>query len=521
MRRRDNIWAGAIVLLAVGIASAQDSSTPPADATGQTEPQQGPVPAYGQENTPITSSENPPLSGIDLPSLEPNVAPLSYLQPGAMISETADSNAANTIGGGTNFSSITRALGSVALRRLWSHYDFALDYVGGAAFYSAQAQRTKFLHQLDFDQKITWKRGAFSVRDSFSYLPEGNFGASYGSQSGTGMSSLGNTSFGAFFGGTALGSFGLASRILNVTLADVEESLTPKSRVTAAGGYAFTHFFETASATGTPFLGVKQISAQAGYDRLVSAHTQVALMYGYQGFDYSVSGMGFHSQIVQGMYGYRISGRMDVLIAGGPQLTYINSQSAVCSDPTLPANVVCQLFGGTLIPITNHTTKLSGAGQLHLRYRFPRTSFDLSYQRYLTSGSGLLAGAQSDIARLSMSRPLTRVWTMVADIGYSRNSRLQQLSVQQLANCVYQGQQNPLGLPFCPGANANTYQYGFIGARLHRQFGHSFQGYVSYQFNRLAFDSSYCANAASCSNTSNRHAITLGLEWTPRPIRLD
>ena len=79
MRRRDNIWAGAIVLLAVGIASAQDSSTPPADATGQTEPQQGPVPAYGQENTPITSSENPPLSGIDLPSLEPNAAPLSYL----------------------------------------------------------------------------------------------------------------------------------------------------------------------------------------------------------------------------------------------------------------------------------------------------------------------------------------------------------------------------------------------------------------------------------------------------------
>ena len=82
----------------------------------------------------------------------------------------------------------------------------------------------------------------------------------------------------------------MASRILNVTLADVEESLTPRSRVTAAGGYAFTHFFETATATGTPFLGVKQISAQAGYDRLVSAHTQVALMYGYQGFDFSVTG---------------------------------------------------------------------------------------------------------------------------------------------------------------------------------------------------------------------------------------
>ncbi len=288
MRRQNNIWAGVILLLALGVASAQDSSTPP-DASGQTEQQQGPVPAYGHENTPITTSENPPLSGIDLPSLEPNAAPLSYLQPGAMISETADSNAANVVGGGNNFSSITRALGSVALRRLWSHYDLALDYVGGAAFYSAQGQGTKFLQQMDFDQKITWRRGSFSVRDSFSYLPEGNFGASYGSQT-TGMSSLGNSSFGAFFGGSALGSFGLASRILNVTLADVEESLTPRSSVTAAAGYAFTHFFETETTTGTPFLGVKQLSAQAGYNHLLSAHSQVALMYGYQGFDYSVTG---------------------------------------------------------------------------------------------------------------------------------------------------------------------------------------------------------------------------------------
>jgi hypothetical protein len=332
---------------------------------------------------------------------------------------------------------------------------------------------------------------------------------------------LGNSSFGAFFGGSALGSFGLASRILNVTLADVEESLTPRSSMTAAAGYAFTHFFETETTTGTPFLGVKQLSAQAGYNHLLSAHSQVALMYGYQGFDYSVTGMAFHSQIIQGMYGHRISGRMDLLIAGGPQLTYIDSQSAVCSDPTLPANVVCQLFGGALIPITNHTTKLGGAGQIHLRYKFPRASFDLSYQHYLTSGSGLFAGAQSDIARVSMSRPLTRVWAMLADIGYSRNSRLQQLSAQQLANCVYQGQQNPLGLPLCPGANANRYQSGFIGANLYRHFGHDFQAYLSYQFNRLAFDDSYCTTVPSCSNTSNRHGITLGLDWTPRPIRLD
>jgi len=502
-------------------AWAQDNATPPADASGQTEQQAGPVPAYGQENTPLTTSENPPLSGIDLPSLEPNAAPLSYLQPGATVSETADSNAANLVGGGAKISSITRALGSLALRRLWSHYDLALDYIGGVAFYSLNGQSAKLLQQMDVDQKIKWRRGALSLRDSFSYLPDGNFGAAYGSEGSVGIGSLGNTSFGAFFGGSSLGSFGLAPRIVNVSLADVEESLTPKSSITAAGGYAFTHFYGGDVSSGTPFLGVTQITAQAGYDRLLNAHTQLALVYGYQGFDYSVAGMAFHSHIVQAMYGHRITGRMDFLIAAGPQFTTIDSQSAVCSDPALPANLVCILLGDTLIPITNHNTKVGVAGQFHLRYKFPRTAFDLSYQRYETNGSGLFAGAQSDIARLGMNRPLSRVWTMFADIGYSRNARLQPLSVRQLATCVYAGQQNPFALPLCPGVNANTYHYGFIGAGLHRQFGHDFHGFATYQFNELSFDNSYCAGLPTCSRTSGRHAITFGLDWTPRPIRLD
>ncbi len=521
MSRRRIIWVVGMLALALGLANAQDSSAPAASASGQADQPPGPVPAYGQENTPLTTSENPPLSGIDLPSLEPNAAPLSFLQPGATVSETVDSNALNVVGGGTNFSSITRALGSVTLRRLWSHYDLALDYVGGAAIYRSHGHSTKLLQQMDVDQKITWRRGALSLRDSFSYMPEGNFGSSYGSAGSMGTGAMGNASFGAFFGGNTLGSFGLAPRIVNVSLADVKESLTPRSSVTAVGAYAFTHFYGSDVSSGTPFLGVKQISAQAGYNHLLSAHSQFALEYGYQAFAYSVAGVAFHSHVVQAMYGHRITGRMDFLIAAGPQLTVIDSQSAICADPNLPANLVCELFGNALIPVTNHQTKLGVAGQFHLRYKFPRTSYDLSYQRFETGGSGLFAGAQSDIARLGMTRSLSRVWNMFADIGYSRNQRLQSLSAQQLATCVYSGQQNPTGLPLCPGVNAKTYQYGFIGAGLHRQFGHDFHGYASYQFNRLAFDNTYCAGLASCSNTSNRHTITFGLDWTPRPMRLD
>src|SRR5271166_1246141 len=189
-------WAMAMMFCALTAVWAQDTSTTPDNG----QPQQ-PVPAYGQEGSPAPITENPPLSGLDLPSLEPHAAPLSYIQPGATFSDSADSNPTSTPGG-SSFISITRALGSVALRRLWSNYDLAMDYAGGAAYYNLKGQGWKALQQMDLDQKISWKRGSLSIRDSFSYLPEGNFGESYGALGSAGVGGLGNTAFGSFWGGS-------------------------------------------------------------------------------------------------------------------------------------------------------------------------------------------------------------------------------------------------------------------------------------------------------------------------------
>ena len=144
----------------------------------------------------------------------------------------------------------------------------------------------------------------------------------------------------------------------------------------------------------------------------------------------------------------------------------------------------------------------------------------LSYQRFVTSGSGLFLGSQSDIVNLNTERPLSRVWSSFADIGYSHNDRLQNLTNQELATCNLPGQTTP-GLPPCPGVNANTSNYGFIGAGLHRAFGRDFHAFASYQFNEIAFDHSYCAPNALCSRISNRNVFTFGLDWTPRPFRID
>jgi len=513
MSKLHSIWTLGMLACALSGAWAQDSSTPPATEPAPQSGQQEPIPAYGQDNAPPPISENPPLSGLDLPSLEPHAAPVSYIQPGATFSESADSNAGTSLGS-QSFTSVSRGLGSVTLKRLWSHYDLALDYVGGIGYYTANGQGLKLLQQMDIDQKINWKRGQLSVRDSFSYLPEGNFGGSYGSLGSQGISSLGSVGFGPFAGGAALGTLGLAPRILNVSVADISENLTPRSAITVAGGYAFTHFYGSAF-TGTNFIGSSQTSAQAGYNRILTPHTQIALAYGYQGFDFSVLGTAFHSHVIQGMYGHRISGRMDLLLGAGPQIILIDTQGAVCSDPSL-SGLLCLLAGDTLVPTTIKNTKLGVAAQARLRYRFTRTSLDLSYQRFITSGSGLFAGAQSDIVRLAANRPLSRVWTAFADIGYSHNSRVQPLSSQQLTQCASKSSQKT-----CPANAATVYSYGFAGVGLHRAFGREFHGYMSYQFNELSFDSSYCAPQTACSRISNRSVVTFGLDWTPRPIRID
>jgi hypothetical protein len=487
-----------ILFLGLGVAWGQDAPVPPAEGNPASGQPQQPAPAYGQENPAPAVSENPPISGLDLPNLEPHAAPLSYLQPGAHVSESVDSNIANSLGG-SEVNSITRAEGSLELQRLWSHYDLSLDYLGGVGNYNVSGVGIRQIQELGIDQKVSWKRGELGVRDAFSYLPEGTFGSSYGSvsQNGAGLGGVG-----VFFGGSALGSLGQVPRILNLSLVDAVETLSPKSSITATAGYGFAHFLQNDPTSGAPLIGSSQITGELGYSRVLNAHDQVAVVYGYQGFNFSTNET-FHSNVIQLMWGHRISGRMDFLAGVGPQFTEIDNELTVLGSLKLHTNDLI----------------ISAVGRARLRYQFPKSSLYASYEHYLTSGAGFFAGAKTDLAHVELNRPLSRVWNAFADVGYSHNTRVTPLP----ASCTSSSSSN------CPGVDAATYQTAFIGVGLQRHFGRSFHAFASYQFNELVFDSSYCGvvQTASgpvsgpCNRISNREVGTIGLDWTPRPIRLD
>ena len=469
------IMLGAIPALAQtesGSGQAQDDSQ-----------RNAPAPAFGQGAPPVVVNDNPPISGLDQPSLEPNIQPRSMLLGGVEASESIDSN----IGSDARpaWHSVSRGLAGLTLQRLWSRYQVAAAYVGGAGYYNAAGSGWKQIHELQAQQSMLWRTGQLTVRDSFSYLPEGAFGySSYGGAGGfqlglgglgTGMGMLGSGFGGQYgiLGSQQIGALGQSPRFTNVTVLDVVQGLSPRSSVTAAASYGLVHF--TDSTQG--FINSQQAGAEAGYNYSLSRKDQIAVTYGFQSFHFpaEVGADNFTTQLVQGMYGHRISGRMDFVIGAGPQWTQIHD------------------------PITGTSTRLSAAGRVSLRYRFRVTYATASFERFQSNGSGFFAGSQSNIAQVQLSRPLGRKYNAFANLGFAHNQRLQSAAL---------------------GVAAASYNYGFAGFAVRRQFSYNWGAFLGYQWNDQVFDT--CPVVGTfCNRIAVRHVATIGVDWHFRPIRID
>jgi len=473
----------ALVLMA-SLAVAQDDS-----GAGST----GAVPAAtapAEQN----NVENPPLSGLDQPAAEPAFGGRSYLMPGFQLSESADSNASGSRGN-SHTSEITRALGSVDLQKIWRQYQLGVDYIAAGNFYAGplfaqnQARATQ-THTLAAVQRILWRTGQLAIRDSFDYLPEGSFGfssyggaASFGSSLGGGVSGSGaGTGLGGGLGAggvgsVSYGSLGYQPRIDNTAILDIVQGLSPRSTVTMAGGYSISHYLEVANPL-FPIINSQQTSGQIGFNHLLSRKDQIGLDYVFQEIHFPRAGSGsVTAHVANVLYGHRISGKLNLTMAAGPQLVIVHHQP---ETKTLAANgsVTFSYFATT------------------------RTNLQLSYRRYVTPGSGFYAGANTDSVRLSLGYRLGRHWTTMSDGGYSHNSNLQR------------------GGSATSGVNSHSYQFWYAGTSLQRQLGPHFSAFASYQFNDLGFGS--CpVGSTTCGVNTIRHTGMIGINWHPRPIRLD
>jgi hypothetical protein len=484
MKLRQYILAAVIGSVAMGTVWAQsdvgqqpsEANQQPSDSTQQTS--NPPPGAFGQEPQPAQATEFPPLSGLDEATLEPGYAARSFLVPGFSITELADTNAGNAIQSrGGHLTGDTHLLGTLALQRMWKRYETVLDYRGGGSLYTGRSRLPNSqVHALDLLNRVMWRTGSLQVRDSFSYLPEGAFGGGFGGVGSLGGSVGGGMTGGGggsgFFGGGQLGTLGSAPRITNVSVVDIQNSISPRSAFTLAGGYAFSHF--TQSNTG--LIDSRQITGQAGYDYALSRRNKVAISYGFQQFTFPSHGGGrFNDHTIHLLFGHQISGRMDLIVGAGPQFVHLTSATV------------------------GSKSRISASGRASLRYKFRKASMSVGYNRSESPGSGLFAGATSDVVRLTVTRPLSKRWDLLTDVGYSHNKRLQ--------SSLF-------------GLQAGSYDYGYAGARLKHAFSRTLNGFFMYQFNNLRTSNAVCLSA-NCGSLSERHVIGAGISWHPQAIRLD
>jgi len=460
---------GAVVLLAAGLGAAwaQSDTGQPAET-----PQQS-VTFPGS----VFSPSNPPVAALDENAMGAGSESRSVLRLAAHFGETLESTLDGTQSSG-DIHSVTRGLGSVELQKIWKRYETDLDYVGGGAVYTNRGRTDAQIHVFNVGEKIHWRRSQLVVHDSFSYLPEGSFGhGSFGGAAGEGLGGGGALHF---------GSLGIAPRITDESAAEFTQTLTPRSAFTVGASYGMVHFTggtqnDNGAPSGdtSPLLDSHQVAAQAGYSHQLNHEDQIGVQYAFEDLHFPRTGASnFTVHLIHGLYTHRISDRLNITVAAGPQFTLIDNP----------------LFKGLNL---NRTT-ISGRASLH--YIFRLTEVTLSYHHYITTGSGFVAGADTDGVRLTAARPLSRLWEVVGDLGYSHNTRVQPVAF----------------------LTPRTFQSGYLGMALRRHITQDISGFFRYQFTTLTFDDSTCTlTGASCGGISHRNTATLGLDWNFRPIRLD
>ena len=461
----------ALLILGMGMAAAAQD-TPPSGG----EPASPPVPGFGQ-NAPVLSPENPPVTGLDAPRLDLPTASRSFISPALQVSESVDTNAGNQLGH-THTQSITRILGAFDLQQFWPKSDLFLEYLGGGAFYSSPFQ-AKQLQSFGLDAVTRWRTGQVTVRDAFTYVPDGTFQlGTYGGVPGFGLATggasiggLGGGVPGATVGNGQLGSIGNIPRLANTALIDVVQATGPRSAVTFAGGYSNAHFYDP-----THFLvNSDQVTAEGGYSHLINRHDQVGAVYAFQLLQFpQATGGQIYINTFNLRWSHSITGRLSIIAGAGPQYTQLQ-------------------VGGNV-------DRRSASGRFQIHYKWPRASMALTYEKFTSEGSGFFAGSDTQAVRLGYRRPVGRTWDFYADLGYSHNKRLQAL----------------VGI----GVPASSYDEGSAGFVFRKHIGRTYDVFGSYRFSEVAFDAPFCLEG-SCGRLDQRHSASVGVEWHPTPTRID
>ena len=392
--------------------------------------------------------------------------------------------------GSSNLETKSIFLGSLDLQQVRTRTQTNLDYTGGAFFFSRDLRRNSStppppygtLHSLDLMENVYWRRWQLLLGDQFLYLPESSFGFS-------GLSGL--SSFGGGLGGAGLGSgavvnpahlpdqsilTGSSQRLSNTALAEVQYAPGARSTITVTGFYGLLHFL------GSGFIDSNYQGLLAGYNYQLSRRNQISIFYLDYLFRFDVADRQILTRGFQLAYVHRFTNRLLMKLSGGP----------IASQVSLPA-------GGVV-------TKPSWSTYDSLRYHAVRADFSLSFLRRVGGGGGALYGSESDVARLTIGRQMSRAFYGFVDFGHAYNQALTQHSSL------------PSLIPSDTQRRAR-YEVWEAGANLNRSVMEHVSIYLTYRAQRQISNQTFCFGN-NCGARLFRQVGGVGITWHGRPLKL-
>ncbi|MGB8799229.1 MAG: hypothetical protein WCC97_00960 [Candidatus Acidiferrales bacterium] len=480
------IW---LVLLSCAPAGAQQAGDTPQNQQEGQQPSQ-PIPAIrsplasGADNGDEDEAPNPQqvqpdtrsLTGVEDLSLGSMALEHSYWQPRLALSETVDSNPGSTSAGNGSWGTWTSLLGGVDIHRISGQSELLLSYTGGGMFSTGNSDATNgVVQELNFKAKYSFRRSTLSVFDQLSYLPESSFG--FAGTAGAGLPGVGT-------GGGVGSGFTPGQSILtpegqnlaNASAVELDTRLSSRTSLTFVGGYSLLHYFDN------NLLNYGDASFQAGYNYQISRKNTVAISYNFSAFRYSNVDQLLNLNTIQGSYARRVTGKLAFQISAGPQ------------------------FASSTFPITSSTsstaTGTASTSQLYwtlntaLQYQLRRAAISASYNHGVSGGSGVLAGAETDIATGSINDRVARTFNVGFTAGYSRNK----------------------GIAVSSGSSeAQSYSYWFAGVNVAHTIGRSLDIFANYQLQYQNGNTTGCVGS-TCSTNITRNQIMFGLNLHKQPI---
>ena len=414
------------------------------------------------------AGHNRPLSGVQEPTLGPNLGARNFLVPSISVTSQMATNSSGS--GYARPTAFSYLLGTLDLNRVSDRSEFLLHYAGGGMFSS---YLNSAIQDVELSYGYRWRSWSLLVGDQVSLLSESSFG--FG-----GVGGLAFLNGGSLFGpGGVPGPFLnpswtpnqtiptiLSPRLSNTVVAQIEYALSPRSSWTASGTYGMLNFL------GAGFINSADGAFQTGYNYSLSPQSSVAVIYRFDAFRFTHLPQTIEDHLVQFGYARYVAGRISLHLAAGPSM---------------------EILRGV---VTGSANRLSWALDSSLNYQLDQTMLQFSYDHLVTGGSGVLVGAQTGQLEATVERKLTPRWQGSASLGYATNRSL---------------------LPPTTSLGKQEYNSWYAAFRFNHQLRPGTAFFVGYGARRQAMNAAACATL-NCGTSLVGHEVSVGFNFGLRPV---